>query len=93
MKTRILLWAAIIALFSCTTNGEKGGQEHQPTDTPPSIFKANMHRVPELSREQKSALDALATLQVNTDEMNRLYLTFGGTIQPCYPPDTGFTIS
>jgi hypothetical protein len=49
--------------------------------------------LPELTQEQQAAFDALNTLQVSTDEMNRLYSTFAGAVQPCYPPDTSFTIS
>lgn len=49
--------------------------------------------VSELTPEQESAFDALNTLQVSTDEMNRLYSTFGGIDRPCYPPDTSLTIS
>ena len=47
----------------------------------------------ELTPEQQAAFDALNTLQVSTDSRNRLYSTFAGTVQPCYPPDTTLIIS
>lgn len=46
-----------------------------------------------LTSEQLSALNALNSLQVSTDEKNRLYSTFAGLDQPCYPPDTSLTIT
>lgn len=52
-----------------------------------------METNPELTPAQQSAFDALNTLQVSTDEMNRLYSTFAGIVQPCNPPDTSLTIS
>lgn len=47
----------------------------------------------ELTLEQASAFEALTTLQVSSDEMNRLYSTFPGIEQPCYPPDTSLIIT
>ena len=46
-----------------------------------------------LTFEQEAAFDALNTLQVSTDQMNRIYSTFPNINQPCYPPDTSFLIS
>lgn len=37
-------------------------------------------------------MDALNTLQVST-EQDRLYSTFANITQPCYPPDTGFSLT
>lgn len=61
---------------------------HQPTN-----IAQNMETISELTPEQQSAFDALNTLQVSTDEMNRLYSTFPGSVQSCYPPDTSLIIS
>lgn len=46
-----------------------------------------------ITEEQQSAFDALNTLQVNTDERDRLYSTFADIRQPCYPPDSSFVIT
>ena len=43
--------------------------------------------------KQDAAFTALTTLQLNTDEKNRLYSTFPNIDHPCYPPDTSFIIS
>ena len=42
---------------------------------------------------EQAALDAFNTLQISTDERNRLYSTFPGIEHACYPPDTIFTLS
>ncbi len=61
--------------------------------TEPTNISEKESSLSELTPEQQSAFDALNTLQVSTDEMNRLYSTFAGIVQPCYPPDTNLTIS
>lgn len=47
----------------------------------------------DLTPEQEASLDALNTLQVNTDQMNKLYSTFANIDQPFYPADTSFIIT
>ena len=93
MKILIMLLTTLMLLSSCTSTDESTNQEHQSTDSLPSVYRANMDTIPELTPEQQSAFDALNTLQVSTDKMNRLYSTFAGITQPCYPPDTSLTIS
>ena len=80
-------------LSSCTSTIQKTNQGNQSTDPLPSDFAVPMDSLPELTPEQQAAFDALNTLQASTDEMNHLYSTFAGIVQPCYPPDTIFTIS
>jgi len=75
-------------IFSCTFAQEGKEQKRELTDS-----TANNNTVSELTLEQESAFDALNTLQVSTDEKNRLYSTFADIVQPCYPPDTSFVIT
>lgn len=70
---------------------ERKGQEEQTKDSDVSISRTDS--TPELSSLQQDAFDALNTLQVSTDEKNRLYSTFAGNTHACYPPDTTVTIS
>lgn len=67
---------------------KEGCMKSQPNNIP-----KNKSTDSELTPEQHSAFDALNRLQVSTDEKNRLYSTFAGIDQPCYPPDTSLTIS
>lgn len=55
-----------------------------------NLFKENHS---EITIEQQSAFDALNKLQMRADEHNRIYSTFPGIDQPCYPPDSSFTIT
>ena len=89
----IMLLMTCMLLISCTSTNERTNQGLQSTDSLPLDQTIHMDMIPELTKEQQSALDALNTLQVSTDEMNRLYSTFAGIDQPCYPPDTSLTIS
>ena len=75
-------------MFSCTFTSE--GKEKKGT---PANSTSNSNRISGLTPEQESAFNALNLLQVNTDEHSRLYSTFAGTDQPCYPPDTSFVIT
>ena len=93
VKILIMLLTTTILLPSCTSTNERTNQGHQSTDSLPSVYTSSMDTTSELTPEQQSAFDALNTLQVSTDEMNHLYSTFAGIVQPCYPPDTSLTIS
>lgn len=93
MKILTLLFTASILLPSCKLNNESKDQNQPSTDSISSVYPENRNTLPEITTEQKSAFNALNTLQINTDEKNRLYSTFAGIVQPCYPPDTIVTIS
>ena len=90
MKSIILLVLPYL-IFSCTAAQEGTDQKQELTDFPASY--PNSDTVSELTQEQQSAFDALNTLQVSTDEKNRIYSTFADIFQPCYPADTSFVIS
>ena len=75
-------------IFSCTPAQERNEQKQEMID---STTYSNI--VSELTPEQQSAFDALNTLQISTDEQNRLYSTFADIAHPCFPPDTSFVIS
>ena len=79
--------------YACSQSNESFEEEKQITPSPPASIMQNSGTISELTPEQESAFDALNTLQVSTDEMNRLYSTFAGIDQPCYPPDTSLKIS
>ncbi len=89
MKMLVMFLTVPLLLCSCSSTTEETNQGHQSTDSLTSVNTA----LPDLTPEQQSAFDALNTLQVSTDEKNRLYSTFAGIVQPCYPPDTSFTIT
>jgi len=86
----LFLIASILLLSACSQANESSEKE---TQSSPNLTVPKLEPLSELSSEQDAALDALNTLQVSTDEMNRLYSTFAGITQPCYPPDTSFKIS
>jgi hypothetical protein len=88
IKKSIVFLVLPYLTLSCTTAQEGTDQKLELTD---STFYNNT--VSELTPEQQSAFDALNTLQVSTDEKNRLYSTFADIVQPCYPADTSFVIS
>ena len=73
-------------ILSCKFAQDEKGQNQEETNS-------TSNKSTELSLEQASAFDALTTLQVSTDEKNRLYSTFAGITQPCYPPDTSFVLT
>jgi hypothetical protein len=80
-------------LIACSQSDKSLDQKQQTIYSQPTNIATNLETISELTPEQQSAFDALNTLQVSTDEMNRLYSTFSGIVQPCYPPDTSITIS
>lgn len=88
MKMLLMLFILLSMLNACSQSSGKLEKE-----SPSTNITQNMTTISELTPEQESALDALNTLQVSTDEMNRLYSTFAGVVHPCYPPDTTLTIS
>lgn len=90
MKSILFLVLPFLVL-SCTAAQERTDQKQELTDLPTS--HPNTYTISELTPEQQSAFDALNTLQVSTDEKNRLYSTFANIGQPCYPADTSFVIS
>ncbi len=59
----------------------------------PSISTPTTDTLPELTEEQNAAFESLNQLQVSTDKINQLYSTLAGVNQPCYPPDSTFTLS
>ena len=91
MKVLLVLLLCVFLLNSCSqlnNRSEKEAAFSQSNNIPQSL-----DITPELTAAQQSAFDALNTLQVSTDEMNRLYSTFVGIGQSRYPPDTSLTIS
>ena len=93
MKVLIMLSMLPFLLNACSQTNKRSDQEQQTTYSQPTNIATNLDTFSELTPEQQSAFDALNALQVSTDEMNRLYSTFAGIVQPCYPPDTSLTIS
>ena len=93
MKVSFMLSMILILLNACSQSNKMSDQEQQTTYSQPTNIGTNLETISELTLEQQSAFDALNTLQVSTDKMNRLYSTFARIVQPCYPPDTSFTIS
>lgn len=83
---------------SCESGSENVESEDSSSNSIPS-YSTPTYTIPEneyvveLSLEQEDAFDALNELQMGTDEMNRIYSTFAGVTQPCYPPDSSFTLS
>jgi hypothetical protein len=90
MKSKISLILSLLTL-SCTNVQEKVDKKQELTDFLSSYPFTEI--VLEITQEQQAAFDALNTLQTSTDEMNKLYSTYSGIHQPCYPPDTSFIIS
>jgi len=84
-NTNTIVSILTICLFiSCSTSpkkqqANKATNLNSPSDT--------------LTLKQESTFDALNTLQMSTDERNRIFSTFPNITQPCYPPDTSFIIS
>lgn len=92
MKTSIALLSCLIVVSACSTNGGESSQESFSDSTSLDLWQS-ADSLPELTPTERAAFDALNTLQVSTDEINRLYSTFAGIDQPCYPPDTTITIT
>ncbi|RMG18220.1 MAG: hypothetical protein D6730_23080 [Bacteroidetes bacterium] len=93
MKIFTLVLVLFFLLIACTHTNEDSEQDQPTLYSQPSFLAIPMDTISVLSPDQQSALDALNTLQVSTDEKNRLYSTFAGIVQPAYPPDTMLTIS
>lgn len=93
MKMVLMLSMLPCMLSACSRSNDRSEIGNQVAHYQPTSISQNLQDVSELTPQQQSAFDALNTLQVSTDEMNRLYSTFAGIIQPCYPPDTSLTIS
>ena len=91
MKVVLVLTMSVFLLNSCSQPDNRS--EKEAAYSQPNNISQNLETTSELTPEQQSAFDALNTLQVSTDEMNRLYSTFAGIVQSCYPPDTSLTIS
>ena len=83
--TRMFILTALMTFYQCSEKPTKPSSSNSLSD--------QTKYVDVLSKEQESAFDALNELQINTDEMNRLYSTFAGISHPCYPPDSTFSIS
>ncbi|MEM6806090.1 MAG: hypothetical protein AAF696_32130 [Bacteroidota bacterium] len=91
VKNNILLLLSMFFLPACSLPTEKSEGERGAAEKNNPI--QNWEIVFELNPEQDSAFEALNTLQVSTDEKNRLYSTFAGMLHACYPPDTSLRIS
>lgn len=93
MKVLFMLLMLPFLLSACSSSNKRSDQEQQTTYSLPTNMATNLETISEITPEQQSAFDALNTLQVSTDEMNRLYSTFANITQPCYPADTSFIIT
>jgi hypothetical protein len=93
MKVLFMLSMLSFLLNACSQSNKRLDKKQQTTYAKPTDSATNLETISGLTPEQQSAFDALNTLQVSTNEMNRLYSTFAGIVQPCYPPDTSMTIS
>ncbi|TNE27387.1 MAG: hypothetical protein EP346_12280 [Bacteroidetes bacterium] len=91
MKSILLF--PIVVLFACTSSPQKSSTELPELDSIPARYTTTHDSLPKLTEEQEMALDALNTLQVSTDERNRLYSTFQWAALPCHTPDTIIMIS
>lgn len=89
MKSTIILCTCILLAQTCSRPDKTWLQASNLS----SNTTKEVQTESALTKEQESAFDALNTLQVSTDERNRLYSTFSGIAQPCLQPDTSFTIS
>lgn len=88
----LILFVISFLSTSCSRNNTSDQKSLTPyTLTTPSATDSDTLK--ELTPEQQSAFDALNTLQVSTNEMNRFYSTVAGIVQSCYPPDTVLTIT
>ncbi len=87
MRTFLLVLSLPILMASCASD-ETSDQDGVASDTLPAMRWPEVDSLPPLTSIQDSAFQALNTLQVGTDEKNRLYSTFGNINHSCYPPDT-----
>ena len=86
-----LLTIFVFLINACSQPNQRSDKEMDYNQA--NLLQEPMESAYELTTDQQSAFDALNTLQVSTDEMNRLYSTFAGITQPCYPPDTSLQIT
>lgn len=93
MKISLLPFLVLFLLSACSQSNDRLEKEKQIPYSQSASGARKVEAVAELTLVQQSAFEALNTLQVSTDEMNRLYSTFAGAYQSCYPPDTSLTIS
>ncbi|MEM6378256.1 MAG: hypothetical protein AAF705_08590 [Bacteroidota bacterium] len=91
---RIGIFLLLVFVFLSNACTQSGNPLEKKTSGPNANQPAqNVAPIYALTPEQQSAFDALNTLQISTDERNRLYSTFAGSAQPCYPLDTSLNIS
>ncbi len=88
IRISIMLLTASMVLAACTPTRDRINQGQQSSQS-----TTYAEPLSELTLAQQSSFDALNMLQTSTDEKNRLYSTFTGIVQSCYPPDTSFTIA
>lgn len=93
MKMLLKQFILLSLLNACSQPNDRLENEKHLADAQPKSLTQKMGTGSELTPKQQSAFDALNTLQVSTDEMNRLYSTFPGVAQPSDPPNTSLTIS
>lgn len=93
MKILFLLSILLSMLNACSQPNAGMEKENHKAHYQRTNIDQNIETISELTIEQEAAFDALNTLQVSTDEMNRLYSTIPGIFQSCYPPDTSLTVS
>ena len=88
MKNLVFLFFFYCVHQACTSSPN-------PIQSKNELYSLSYYQTPveELSKDQKAAFEALNTLQVSTDEKNKLYSTFANIEHPCYPPDSTFEIS
>ena len=86
---RTLLCIHFICSLSCSPVSEDEGVAYEKVDFERSRIDSNTV----LSKDEHNALNAWNTLQLSTNEKNRLYSTFASLGQPCYPLDTCFSIT
>lgn len=84
-----------LLLISCASNddSQEQEQEHKARAAIASQYILPVDSIPELTPEQEAGLDVLSTLQTSTDEKHKIYSTFPGFPDRCYPPDTILKIS
>lgn len=93
MKLTIVFTMLALFFYACFHSNNEPNRVHETSDEQLANRSESLEAKVEPTLEQQSAFEALNTLQVSTDKRNRLYSTFAGIDQPCYPPDTSFVIS
>lgn len=93
LKPQFMVLTAVTFLSSCVSDNKMKDHEYPSSDVLSLDQITDRDTISALSPEQRSAFEALNTLQVSTDQIHHLYSTFAGINQPCYPPDTSFVLS